>query len=334
VSQFNPTSRTIYPPPDADAAGQALLRALARPIGARQSWPVARSLVVSVITFGVAPIFAWVRGFRTFAVAEQQQFLHLAKWLRQSSAHPLAKRLEEDAGQLRPRGWISWLAILVVAATAAGMLSVIRGGGWEGEGVFHAAVAGTYGFRKSHLADYRVWPLPTADAGRMFMIWIWGLSAAYGLHWLQVQLHAADVRRLVARFSEIAQSEGLHKVRAASLGLPVAPLWFVAGVLMVMMQAPWGLAAMLAGGAHRRYITWTNWHTRAELAQRVRAMMIRRGAAPVVTHGAVPPVPAAPVPVYLRQRCVQPMCRAELPRGANFCRRCGARQKDSVNRVA
>jgi hypothetical protein len=331
VSQFNPTSRTVYPPPDADAAGQALLKALARPIGARQSWPVLRSLVLGLLTFGMVPIFAWIGGFRRFAIAEQQQLLHLARWLRGTSSHPLAKRLEEDAGQLRPRSWISAVAILCVLTTALVVWNIVRE---QPDDPGHALIAGTYGFKKQAIGDYAVHAFPAA--GRVFVAWIWGLTTVYGWHWLQVQLHAADVRRFVARFSAIAESEGLHRVRATSLGLPVAPLWLAAGVLMTLAQAPWGLAAMLAGGAQRRYITWTNWHTRAELAQRVRAMMIRRGAAAVVVHEspAPPSIMPAPVPVYLRQRCVQPMCRAELPRGANFCRRCGARQKDSVNRVA
>jgi ribosomal protein L40E len=91
---------------------------------------------------------------------------------------------------------------------------------------------------------------------------------------------------------------------------------------------------MLAGGAQRRYINWTSRDTRADLAHRVRALMIRRGASAVVVHGAAPAdAPVAPVPVYLRQRCVHAMCRAELPKDANYCRRCGTRQKAQVNRV-
>ena len=339
MSTFTPTSRTTYPPPDGDAAGQAILKSLGRPIGHGQSWSVLKSLILGVLTFGVVPILSWIRGFRTFTNTEQQQLLHLAKWLRANTSHPLAKRLEDDANELRPRWWLWMVAILALLGTFASIFGVIHRANWPpGEAQWHALLAGTYGFKRWHIGDYVVWPFPYAR--QIFMIWIWGLSAVYALHWLQVQLHAADVKRFVRRFSEIAESEGLHKVRAASLGVPIAPLWLAAGVLMLkVFLAPWGLAAMLAGGAQRRYIHWTSRDTRADLAHRVRAMLIRRGASAVVVHGAAsssvdaPAAPAAPVPVYLRQRCVHAMCRAELPKGANYCRRCGTRQKPQVDRV-
>jgi hypothetical protein len=84
---------------------------------------------------------------------------------------------------------------------------------------------------------------------------------------------------------------------------------------------------MLAGAAQRRYITKTGWRTRSELANRVRALLMRRGE----QAGSAAPIP---VPVYIRQRCVEARCRSELPPGVNFCRRCGTGQKAKVNRVA
>ncbi len=49
-------------------------------------------------------------------IAEQQQFLHLAKWVRQNSTHPLTRRLENDAIELRPRTSLSVLAIVSAVA--------------------------------------------------------------------------------------------------------------------------------------------------------------------------------------------------------------------------
>jgi hypothetical protein len=126
----------------------------------------------------------------------------------------------------------------------------------------------------------------------------------------------------------VAEAEGVHRARADSLGLGIRPLWLVGGVGMMMLGAPWGVVAMLAGGAQRRYINGTSRNTRADVAQRLRAMMVRRR---VATGAATAGVP---VPVYLRDRCVEPKCRAEIPRGVNYCPRCGTRQKIHVNRVA
>src|SRR5688572_15040633 len=183
VSTFTPTSRTIYPPPDGDAAGQAILKSLGRPIGHGQSWSVVKSLILAVLTFGALPILSWIRGFRTFANTEQQQLLHLAKWLRANTSHPLAKRLEDDANDLRPRWWLWVLATLILMATVAGIVSLIRCANWPAEAQWHALIAGTYGFKRSHIGDYWVWPFPLARP--IFIVWIWGLSTVYALHWLQ-----------------------------------------------------------------------------------------------------------------------------------------------------
>jgi len=291
----------------------------------RQSWSVTKSLVVSLLTFGLVPIFAWIRGFRSFAVAEQQQLLHLAKWLRASSSHPLAKRLEEDAEQLRPRWWIWSVAIISVIATVAAMWNLIEQSGWRWEHYWDGLIAGTYRF---NTPKGRATVFPWWNAATVFTWWNWGLLLAYGCHWLVLQLHALDVKRFVTRFNEIAESEGLQRVKPQPLGVPLlSPLWIVAGFLMAALHAPWGLVAMVAGAAQRRYINQTGRKTRAALAHRVRALLMRRSEA--TRAGADVPVPA-----YIRQRCSQPMCRAELPPEALYCRRCGARQKPQVDRIA
>ena len=91
---------------------------------------------------------------------------------------------------------------------------------------------------------------------------------------------------------------------------------------MFVWGAPWGVVAMLAGAAQRRYITWSSRNTRADVAHRLRAILMRHR-----------PSSNYPLPVYLRDRCVEPKCRNEVPRGINYCPRCGTRQKAQVNRV-
>src|SRR6266699_3557413 len=203
LSQFHPTNLSLEPPPPPDYLAGAVLQGLSRPIGGRLSWGVLKSLFLGAVSFGLLPILAWTRGFRAFVIAEQQQLLHLAQWVRQNSAHPLARQLESDAVELRPRNMISLLSMFLAIEHYRSFTP------------FDQLIAGTYGFRKVRFLDHRVVPL--LNSRSLFTLWVYGLSAAYLLHALQVHLHAADVKRFVARFSEIAQAEGVNRVQATSL---------------------------------------------------------------------------------------------------------------------
>jgi hypothetical protein len=321
LSQFHPTNFSVEPPPPPDYLAGAVLQGLSRPVGYRLSWGVLKSLFLGIISFGLLPILSWTRNFRTFAIAEQQQLLHLAQWVRTNSSHPLARQLESDAVELRPRVLLSWLSVLIAVAMAVGMYFALELNRWYSP--WDQLVAGTYGFGKHRVLDRRVTLFPNSH--QMFTLWVYGLGAAYLLHIVQVHLHAGDVRRFVARFSEIAQAEGINRVKATPLGTTLRPLWLAGGFALFAMGAPWGVVAMVAGAAQRRYITSTSRDTRADLAHRLRAMLIRRR--PSSAAG-------VPVPIYLRDRCIEPKCRAEVPRGVNYCPRCGTRQKAQVNRVA
>jgi hypothetical protein len=325
LSQFQPNNITLDPPPGPDTLAGAVLKSLSRPIGQKLSWSVVRSLVLALLSFGVLPIIAWMRSFGAFVTAEQQQYLHLAQWVRQNAGdHPLARRLESDARELRPRALLTFATAAALLITVFGVASDISYD-HELRDVRHwdALVAGTYGYSENPLLNHRpVWHYPGSHPIHNY--WIVGLAAAYACHWLQVQLHAQDVKRFVARFSQVAQAEGVNAVRAQPLGTPFRPLWLAAGALMFAWGAPWGILAMLAGAAQRRYITWSSRSTRADVAQRLRTMLVRRR----------PVAAGVPVPVYLRVRCVEDKCRAEIPRGVNFCPRCGTRQEARLNRTA
>lgn len=314
LSTFTPSHVTLDPPAGPDHLAGAVLKGLSRPIGAKLSWSVVRSLVLGLLSFGVLPIVSWVRSFRAYAVAEQQQYLHLAQWVRLNTDHPLGRRLEEDAKELRPRAMLTLATVMAVLVT---VVQVGLGIDRSHAAVWDSLLWGTYGYggndlvaRVAHVSA-RLGPWE-----RIHRIWVIGLAAAYALHWLQLQLHAQDVRRFVGRFNEVARAEGVPAARVERLGPAVRPLWLAAGVAMWAWGAPWGVVAMLAGAAQRRYITWSSRGTRAEVAQRLRTMVLRRR-----------PAAGVPVPVYLRERCVEKMCRAEIPRGVNFCPRCGTRQK-------
>lgn len=321
LSHFQASNFSVDPPPPPDYLAGAVLQGLARPIGYRLTWGVLKSLVLGVVTFGVLPLVAWARNFRAFATAEQQQFLHLAHWTRTNCNHPLARELERDAEALRPRPMLGRLPVIIMVLTGVAMVMMTRP-------LRHYAtpaeqlVAGTYGYHHTRVLGHRVVRL--VNQRHLFETWVLGLSAAYLAMALQVHLRSVDVGRFVAKFSQIAQSEGVNRVKATSLGTTLRPLWVAGGLFFWMIGAPWGVVAMLAGAAQRRYITFTSRQTRADLAQRLRTMLLRRR----------PSAAGVAVPVYLRDRCVEPLCRAEVLRGANFCPRCGTRQKPQVNRVA
>jgi hypothetical protein len=211
--------------------------------------------------------------------------------------------------------------VIIMVLTGVAMLIMTRDARQDGTPV-EQLVAGTYGYHHAHVLGHRVVRL--ANSRHLFNTWVLGLGTAYLAMALQVHFRAVDVGRFVAKFSQIATSEGVNKVKATSLGTTLRPLWIAGGVLFWLVGAPWGLVAMLAGAAQRRYITFTSRQTRADLAQRLRTMLLRRR----------PSAAGLAVPVYLRDRCVEPLCRAEVLRGASFCPRCGTRQKPQVNRVA
>jgi hypothetical protein len=327
LSQFYPVNISIEPPLPADAPAVAVLQALARPIGQKQAaWTVVRSLFWATISFGVIPIATWIDGFRAYVTAEQLQYVHLARWVRRNSHHPLARRLEEDAEELSARSWL-WLIPLLAVIGTLGMFvfawHYASENHWGVRRFAAALIEGTYAAPRLSGSPRPIFA--NAVARGVFGVWCGVMGVAYFCQLLQVQLHALDVRRFVARFSQIAQADGVNRVRAETPGLGLRPLWVAAGVVMFMIGAPWGVLAMLAGGAQRRYITTVSRKTRAEVALRLRAMVIRRTPA----DGVLPPVP-----VYLRERCVEPKCRAQVLRGANYCPRCGTRQKAQIDRVA
>src|SRR3954449_1536932 len=98
-----PVSDTHEP----DLLAGAALRALTREHPLPPRWGAAKSVLVSALTFGVLPLYAWPKAFRTAATIEQQQLWHLAEWVRLRSGHPEEGRLSALAERVgfRPLLW-------------------------------------------------------------------------------------------------------------------------------------------------------------------------------------------------------------------------------------
>ena len=162
----------------------------------------------------------------------------------------------------------------------------------------------------------------------LYVAWSIGVSVAYLMQWVQVQLHARSVRRLLDVFNEVVIDEALAPVFLEPVGFAVGLLWLAAGVLLIAVGAPWGVCFMLAGGVQGRYTRKTFPRLRSQLAQRVRDMALLRRPSPSRPEAA----PAARG--YTRTRCETSGCRMPLPASAKFCPRCGVRSAGPVDRVA
>src|SRR5260370_41100655 len=99
VNIDHPNLRSAQEPQGPDYLAGAVLQGLGRPIGEKLSWPLGRSLVLGVVSFGVLPILAWPKLLGQFIVLEQQQLWHLAEWLRLHVKHSDAIKLRDEADQ-------------------------------------------------------------------------------------------------------------------------------------------------------------------------------------------------------------------------------------------
>jgi hypothetical protein len=296
----------IGPIDGADQLPGALMRSLSRPSSLRLGWSVVKTGALGFFSFGLLPILAWGGGLSDLIRFERTQFWHLAEWLRLQTGHPDAVALCEQANAMRTRTPLSIAALLWALS---GMGVVVSQVGF-GIPFLPRVIDATYGVHLLPLAT-----MLASSSAFAFLAWTVGLSMAYLLHWLRLQLHAADARRFIERFNKIAEWEGVSPVKPRRIGPGVGPLWVIAAFLFASTNALWGVPLMLAGSAQRRYITRSGAANRAALAERVSHMIdLRR-----------PPIPRAAISLGSRSECRELLCRMELPPGAHFCPRCGTR---------
>ncbi len=314
MSQFQPTSFSVSPRHQPDDLADALLNALARRLDNKHNaWSLPRTVVVSVLTFGVWPVFTWQRKLRDFVTQEQSQLWHLAEWLRLQTGRADAQKLRDDSQKLRWSHLLSAGAVLSAAAVVITFAAIFAGH----RDVFQNLVGVTWKY-----PAHRGWMSPELVKA-LFLVWTGGLGLAYVLHWIQVTYHATQLRNYLRAFNAIAESENIPPVPVPDTELGVRPLWLIAAVPFAAVGAVWAVPMMLAGAAQRRYIKAMSTPARRELAYRVRGMLtLRRPALNVVT------------PATLRRRCENEKCLAHVSASAVFCPRCGSRLKAALERVA
>jgi hypothetical protein len=295
-------------PADHSSAGEtdhlagAVLRTLGRSHRNMYSLSPSQAFWMSIVSFGLWPLWRMGRQFRAYVVFERQQLWHLAEWLRLRRGGDDALALQ---GQLQPiqpnlaaKRFIT-LCILGVCAfiwlSLGDRISVSR------------IIDNTWALKKSHASH--------GDLNPLWLVWVVGLSAAYFAHWRTVRKHERAVDQFIGRLNRLLQREGVATVSPISscvkTGEYTAGWWWSAGIL-AWFGGFWAIPMFIAGAAQRCYINTTSARVRAEMLERVQAILKQRR-------------PAVAVPNYVlhTRRCGNDRCRASIRAGANFCSRCG-----------
>jgi len=312
VTELVPPHATEAPARPDHLAG-AVLRSLGRSFDGKFAWSSARTFVLGLVSFGLWPLLSWTASLRDYIRLEQQQLWHLAEWMRLQTGHPDAPKLRDAANAVRWRGGLATCALLWAALPLLIILPHLHDVGW-GQWVMD----GTYGFRRTHAEG-----TAGEEAVVLFGLWTLGLSLAYAFHWMQVQFHAADVRRFVDRFNTIAAWEGVAPLTPRPIGIGVGVGSVLGGFVMFAAGAAWGVPMLLAGTAQRRYIGLTSGPLRAQAGEAVRTILSLRR--PVMRVGSF---------LTPTRLCREARCRNALSPLAKFCPRCGTRAGVVMSEVA
>jgi hypothetical protein len=292
-----------FDPAAPDLLAGAALRALTREHPVPRAWGAAKTTFLGALTFGVLPLYAWPKTFRTAATMEHQQLRHMAEWLRLRSGHPDAERLTllADRVGFRP---ILWACSMLCLAVTAAVFS------------YQAARFGGFNFLDLRASTYnlgRLTPphLSPEVAKQLFTTWTVGLCCAYTLHWFHLQLHNANVRRFVDAFNAISDREQIRPVIVPPMGLGVRPIWAVGAIALVSVGAVWAIPMTLAGAIQSRWPKQSR-VVRTGLSDALRQMLLLRR-----------PAMRVPRPPKLGDFCANDLCRARVPPQSRYCPRCG-----------
>lgn len=279
---------------------------------------VLTTLALAIPSFGLLPALLWPDSFRRYVNAERAQLRAIATSVARQLSHPDVPALMKDIDRMRVRRWLLVLtyvsAIAVIGVFVASLYEALH---------FREALFGSTYLLRAFGGD-----ITTDDTRRtLFMGWVGCLGLAYGLQWLQVQLHAQDLRRLLEKYSTVVMDGGGAPVFMETLGAGFRPLWMLGAAAMLLVAAPWGVLMMLAGAVQRRYAKHCGPKAREAMAHQaadMREELERLAPAPRPRTTRPTATAAAPTP---RRRvsylCNYKNCAAPIAPGAKFCARCG-----------
>jgi hypothetical protein len=270
----------------------------------RGSWGLAKTLLLGVPSFGLIPLLAWPARFRDYVAEESQAMQELAQWAKMRGRQPAAVGPLMAAAEDTVASPLPLIAALVLSAMVIGVY-VIQ--------FAHVPFSLDQLIELTYSRDSRMsGASPLSPQEFVYRLWVIALSVGYGIQWLHVRAHAADMRRFVERFNPVVQAEMLPAVRMPMRGVACfRPLWILTAVVLAMYGAWWGIPMVLAGMAQKRYTSLTGRVVRHELAKRVRDVVALRQ-----TPAMYPPTTS--------RRCANPRCLASLRPHTHFCTRCGA----------
>jgi hypothetical protein len=283
-----------------DDLGEAVLAGLARPIGNRQAWRAFPTFFWGILTFGFAPLLMWQKRFKQFATLEQQQLLHLAKWVGLHGAEHEADEMRHEAQQIDLASIFSWLSFMCLCGVA---WTIYRWFALTGRPISWQTLF-NFTTRFSH---NRV-----ISAHFPFLVWQVGIAIGYALQWLRIQHHASRVERFMTNFNQVLVRRGLPVVKTIKGPWMPTMGWWIGGAICLYLWSFWGIVMMFAGAAQRRVIRVCSTQNRQQMAWRLRSLMLAES-----------PNANVPIPIYLQKRCMNPACKATLPPSAQFCPRCG-----------
>ena len=289
---------TNPPGGETDHLAAAVLRSLGRSFRNQFSVSPAQAFWFGLISFGLWPLLRMGRQFRDYVTFERQQLWHLTEWVRLRRGGEDSQALQSQLKAIRPRALIRFLIAACIAATIFAALRDL-----QGDVSLNRLIDHTYRLHRPW-SDYGPTPLWKA--------WVVMLGAAYALHAVRVVLHHHRVARFVSRFNAVLSREGVAAVSMPEMDADLQSGWWWTAGILAWFGALWAIPMALAGATHRRYINGTSARLRAEMLERVRAMLAQRR----------PPV-AVPNFVIHSRRCGNPLCRATLRADAKFCTRCG-----------
>ena len=305
--------------PQRDYFADALMIGLSRQIYFKLARGPLRTLLTSLISFGVAPILMWQWQFKRYVIYEQQQFWHLAKWLQgnlkqtksEKKVDALLSALEDCARERPPQFEFRLLSHLCMAFLAIIFFTQLFDFGRHGLSAVldctYLYPAGLAGLIKSLVAR----PLAT----KLYFIWNVCISGAAMCHIGEVYHHQRRVREFVDHFRALANELNPNAPKAnlfnPTIRLSRQWVWIISGILLLLSGVFWALPVMLAGAAHCRLMRVVSLVHRSEIALQFRD--IRRQ---------LNPEQVIKLPVHLRNWCSNELCGAPLPEGDSICTLC------------
>src|SRR4051794_8180351 len=155
---------------ETDHLAGAVLRTLGRSHRNMYSLSPSQAFWMSIVSFGLWPLWRMGRQFRAYVVFERQQLWHLAEWLRLRRGGDDALGLQDQLQMIQPSLVAKRLNMFCVVCICIVFWLLL------GDRItMDSVINNTWSLKNSHVT-----PSGTKAA---WLAWVVGLSAAYFTHW-------------------------------------------------------------------------------------------------------------------------------------------------------